>query len=128
VPTITAKSLLLFTALPAALLAAAGCERHFRLQFINETAQAGDLVLTVPGHGTIGLGQIAGGGKLTYKLGMKAEYLPARCWWHCGGLSGNFVLVDQGQDTIVVPIRRPGERSRPSSRPASRPGRAEGSD
>ena len=125
-PAITAKRLLLLTALPAALLA--GCQRQFRLEFVNETAEPRQLVLAAPGHGSIPLGQIDGGGQLTHKLGMRPDYLPARCWWQADELSGNFVLTGERQGTVLVPICRAAQDQQPTTQPTTQPGQVEASN
>ena len=87
----------------AALLG--GCKQEFKLTFVNTTSQTLNVELSVPSQGVYDLGYAgAGGGRLTHKLKIEKDELPATCYWRAGSQSSAFTLSEDmdKQQTIYI--------------------------
>lgn len=86
-------------------VALAGCDKEVKLSFVNTTSQSRDLQLTVPGHGTSYLGVLGPtGGRITHKLKINEDYLPATCSWEAGGRSGSFTINTESKSKLLIAI------------------------
>jgi len=80
-----------------------GCQKKVKLSFINTTSQSRELELTVPGQGTTYLGTIAPtGGRITHKLKIDEDYLPARCSWRAGDRTDGFVVTKESESALRI--------------------------
>ena len=87
------------------VLASLGCNKEVKLTFVNTTSVSRHLRLTVPGEGTEYIGVVgATGGKLTHKLKINNDYLPATCSWAVGGRSGQFTITKDSEDKMMIAI------------------------
>jgi hypothetical protein len=82
-----------------------GCQKEVKLSFINTTSQSRELELSAPGHGTMYLGRIgATGGRITHKLKIDEDYLPARCSWRAGDRADAFVINKESRSDLRIMI------------------------
>ena len=82
-----------------------GFRKQVKLSFINTTSQSRELELTVPGSGTMYLGKIgATGGRVTHKLKIDEDYLPARCSWRAGDRADEFVITKESKSDLRIII------------------------
>jgi len=101
----TSMNKLLALVLATSAIAIVGCDKEVKLSFINTTSQTRDVRLTAPGQGMAFLGPLPGtGGRLTHKLKIDEDYLPARCSWQAGDRSDEFVITKDSKDKLSIII------------------------
>ena len=87
------------------VLASLGCDKEVKLTFVNTTSVDRHLRLTVPGEGTDYIGVVsATGGKLTHKLKIDDDYLPATCSWTGGDRNGQFTVTEDSKGKMMIAI------------------------
>ena len=86
----------------------AGCEKEVKLTFFNGTNEGRDLILSGPGDGTGHLGSLPAMGKLTTKIRVDEDWLPATYQWEAGDTAGSFTMTKETPGKLMIAIERGG--------------------
>lgn len=101
------KSLASILAVCATACLLAGCDKKVNLTFVNATQEIRDVELTVPGEGRVFVGTASGqGGRVSRKVKLDKDSLPATLAWQAGDLDGRFTVDKRTEDKLMIPIDR----------------------
>ena len=91
-----------------ALGVAAGCEKEVKMSFQNSTDDARVLMVSGPGKGTGLLGTVAPYQKVTTRIKVDEDFLPATYTWDAGDQDGTFTIDKDSKSPQMVVIQKDG--------------------
>jgi hypothetical protein len=85
----------------------AGCDKEYKLTFVNDTRDHRNVELTVPGDGPEWVGTVDGiGSKTSTRVDINTKDLPMNLTWKAGDLDGTIPLDKHTKTKLWIHISR----------------------